>query len=223
MSTELRGEVASRVYGLYVIIDPEVAGGRDPLEVARGALKGGAKMLQLRDKLREKGESLPTARVLKELCDEYHALLIINDHPDLAALAEADGLHLGQGDLPVAEARRLLGQQQIIGRSNHRLAEAVESEAQGADYIALGNIFPTATKASISRRTPTGTEVIRSVKEALKVPVVVIGGINGENIEQVVKAGADAVCVASAVGLAGDPEDACRRLVATMRRAGGKA
>ena len=223
MGKKLRAEVGSRVYGLYVIIDPEVAGGRDSIELARGALKGGAKMLQLRDKLREKGEILPIARALKELCDEYDVLLIINDHPDLATLAEADGLHLGQGDLPVAEARRLLGPQQILGRSNHRLAEAVESQAQGVDYVALGNIFPTTTKASISRRTPTGPEAIRSVKETLNLPVVAIGGINEENVEPVVKAGADAICVTSAVGLAGDPEEACRRLVGKIRRAGGKA
>lgn len=219
----LRLEQSARVYGLYVIIDPEVTGGRPPLQVTRGALRGGAKMVQLRDKLSEKGHTLALARSMKDLCDEYDALLIINDHPDLAALTEAGGLHVGQGDLPVKEARRILASGQIIGRSNHLLEEALESEAQGADHVALGNVYATSTKVSIRGRAPTGTEVIRKLKEAVGVPVVAIGGINEENLGPVVQAGADAVCVASAVGLAPDPEEASRRLVQRILEAGGKA
>ena len=220
---ELRRGLTERVYGLYVIIDPEVTGGRDPLEVARGTLKGGARMLQLRDKLREKGQTLLLARALKELCAEYDALLIVNDHPDLATVVGADGLHVGQGDLPVTEARRILNPRQIIGRSNHLLEEAMESQAHGADHVALGAMYPTATKGSISSRAPTGPEAVRAVKEAVNVPVVAIGGISEENVEPVVKAGADAICVASAVGLARNPEEASRRLVERILGAGGRA
>ena len=220
---ELRREVSARVYGLYVIIDPEVTGGRPPLEVTRGALRGGAKMVQLRDKLSEKGHTLALARAMKDLCDEYDALLIINDHPDLAALVDASGLHVGQGDLAVKEARRFLAPGQIIGRSNHLLEEALESEALGADHVALGNVYPTYTKVSIRGRAPTGTEVIRKLKESVGIPVVAIGGISEENMGPVVEAGADAVCVASAVGLAPDPEEASRRLVQRILEAGGKA
>ena len=220
---EIRRELSSRVYGLYVIIDPEVTGDRDPLEVARGVLKGGARMLQLRDKLREKGQTLPLARALKEMCAEYDALLIVNDHADLAAVVGADGLHIGQGDLPVAEARRILKPQQIVGRSNHLPEEALESQAQGADHVAVGAMYPTTTKASISRRAPAGPEAARTVKKAVDVPVVAIGGINEENVEPVVKAGADAICVTSAVGLARDPEKASRRLVERILQSGGKA
>ena len=219
----LRLEQSARVYGLYVIIDPEVTGGRPPLQVTRGALRGGAKMVQLRDKLSEKGHTLALARSMKDLCDEYDALLIINDHPDLAALTEAGGLHVGQGDLPVKEARRILAPGQIIGRSNHLLEEALESVAQGADHVALGNVYATSTKVSIRGRAPTGTEVIRKLKQAVGVPVVAIGGINEENLGPVVEAGADAICVASAVGLAPDPEEASRRLVQRILEAGGKA
>ena len=220
---ELRREVSARVYGLYVIIDPEVTGGRDPLEVARGALKGGARVVQLRDKLREKGHILKLARALGETCGQYNALLIINDHPDLAAVAGADGVHVGQGDMPVGEVRRVLGPGQIIGRSNHLVEEAVESAAHGTDHVALGNIYPTSTKASIRARAPTGAEEIRKLKGAVKVPVVAIGGINEGNIGPVVEAGADAICVVSAVGLAPDPEDASRRLVEAIHTTGGKA
>ena len=223
MGKELRSAPSAQVYGLYIIIDPEVTGGRDPVEVARGALRGGAKMLQLRDKLREKGQILPLARTLKELCDEHDALLIINDHPDLASVVGSHGLHVGQGDLPVAEVRRILAPGQIIGRSNHLVEEAVESQAQGADHVAVGAMYPTTTKASIVSRAPAGPETLRRVKEAVSVPVVAIGGINEENVGPVVEAGADAICITSAVGLAQDPEEASRRLVERIRQAGGRA
>ena len=220
---DIRQRLTDRTYGLYVIIDPEVTAGRDPSEVARGALEGGARMLQLRDKTSEKGQTLPLARKLKVLCAEYNALLIVNDHADLAALLESDGLHVGQGDLPVSEARRVLKPQQIIGRSNHLLKEVLDSETQGADHVALGAIYPTTTKASIIDRAPTGTEAIRVVKEAVNVPVVAIGGINVENAGAVVAAGADAICVTSAVGLALNPEEAARSLVERIISAGGRA
>ena len=220
---KLRGRISARMYGLYVIIDPEVTRGRDPLAVAGMALRGGARTLQLRDKLREKGSILPLARSLRELCAEHDALLIINDHPDLAAIVGADGLHVGQGDLPVADARQILKPRQIIGRSNHLLDEVLESQAQGVDHVAVGAIYPTTTKASIRRRAPTGPEFIRTVKEVIKVPVVAIGGITEENVEPVVRAGADSICVTGAVGLAADPEEASRRLVERILGAGGKA
>ena len=223
VGAQLRRELGARIYGLYVIIDPEITGGRDPLQIARGALRGGAKLLQLRDKLKEKGQTLALARGLRELFAEYDALLIINDHADLAAVVGSHGLHVGQGDLPISDARRILKPGQIIGRSNHLLEEVLESQAQGADHVALGPIYPTATKASIKSRAPTGPEAVRKAKEAVSVPVVAIGGINEDNVEPVVKAGADAVCVTGAVGLARDPEEASRRLVGRIVQAGGKA
>ena len=223
LGARLRREPSARVYGLYVIIDPGFTGGRDPIQIARGALRGGAKMLQLRDKLREKGHALALAREMRELCSEYDALLIVNDHADLAAVVGSDGLHVGQGDLPISEARRILRPEQIIGRSNHLLKEVVDSQAQGADHVAVGSIYPTGTKASIKSRAPVGPEAVRKAREAVNLPLVAIGGINEENVEQVVKAGADAVCVTSAVGLAPDPEEASRRLVDIILYSGGKA
>ena len=222
LGRELRRRAAGRVCGLYVIIDPEVTGGRDPVEVARGALRGGARMIQMRDKLREKGQVLALARELKGLCSQYDALFMVNDHADLASVVNADGLHVGQGDMPVAECRKVLSPHQIVGRSNHLLEEVLESEAQGADHVALGSIYPTTTKASIIGRAPTGPEAVRKAKQTLDLPLVAIGGITEDNVEAVVVAGADAICVTSAVGLAQDPEEASRRLVEIMRRAGGK-
>ena len=219
----MRAELNARLYGLYVIIDPEVTGGRDAAEVAEAALKGGARIIQLRDKAREKGAIVSLARRLKELCARHEALLIVNDHPDVAVVSEADGVHLGQGDMSVADARSVLRPGQIIGRSNHTVEESVESERLGADHVALGNVYPTGTKASIRGRAPTGTDVISTLKSKVKAPVVAIGGINAGNIGPVVEAGADAICVASAVGLAPDPEEAARRLVDLIRRSGGMA
>ena len=219
----MRADLSARLYGLYVIIDPEVTGGRDATEVAEAALKGGTRIIQLRDKAREKGAIVSLARRLKELCVTHEALLIINDHPDVAVVSEADGVHVGQGDMSVEDARTVLRPHQIVGRSNHTVEESVESERMGADHVALGNVYHTETKASIRRRAPTGTGVISTLKSTVKAPVVAIGGINGDNIGPVVEAGADAICVASAVGLAPDPEDAARRLVDLIRSAGGRA
>ena len=223
LGSQVRKSIGAKVRGLYVIIDPEVTGGRDPVEIASGALRGGAKVLQLRDKLREKGQTLLLAIALKELCARYDALLIINDHADLATVVDADGLHIGQGDLPISEARRVLKPKQIIGRSNYTLEEAMESQELGADHIALGNIYPTSSKASIVDRDSIGPDAVRRVKVAVNVPVVAIGGINEENLEPVARAGADAICVTGAVGLAADPEEASRRLVDIVHRAKGNA
>ena len=114
----IRREKADQVRGLYVIIDPQVTGGRDPLDIAVAAVNGGARMLQLRDKLRDKGESLPLAMALQDLCQRNEALLIINDHADVAAAVGSGGLHVGQTDLPVAQVRQVLAPHQVLGRSN---------------------------------------------------------------------------------------------------------
>ena len=120
LSTEvgaaIRREKAVQVRGLYVIIDPQVTGGRDPLGIAVAAVNGGARMLQLRDKLRDKGESLPLAMALQDLCQRNEALLIINDHADVAAAVGSGGLHVGQTDLPVAQARQIIAPHQVLGK-----------------------------------------------------------------------------------------------------------
>lgn len=215
LGAHLREGLAKKLRGLYVIVDPEVTR-RDVVEVAEGALRGGARVIQWRDKGRDKGDQLPLCQRLAELCAGHDALLIVNDHADLATASGAHGLHLGQHDLPLALARQLLKPQQLIGTSNALLEEAQASEDGGADYIAVGSIFPTGTK---SNTRPAGLETLRRVREAVQAPIVAIGGINDGNVEEVIAAGADAVAVISAVTGAPDPEAAARRLTERIQGA----
>ena len=218
----IRQAQADRIRGLYVIIDPEVTGGRDPLDIARAAVNGGARMLQLRDKLRDKGEQLPLGMALRDLCAANDALLIINDHADLAAALGPDhvGLHVGQTDLPVAEARKVLAPGQVLGRSNREIDLIVESQQMGADHVAFGAMYTTTTKQVT--RAPQGPERLKQARAAAQVPLVAIGGIIAENVAPVVEAGADAICVTAAVGSAPDPEAAAAELTEAIRAAGGR-
>ena len=220
LGAAFRRQRAHRVRGLYVIIDPQVTNGRDPLEVATAAVKGGARMLQLRDKLRDKGTTLPLATRLQQLCQNNDVDLIINDHADLADVIGSAGLHVGQTDLPIAEARRVLSPMQVLGRSNHEIDELVQSQEMGADHVAFGAIYATGTKGV--GRPPQGVSRLRDAREATQLPLVAIGGINAENLAPVVEAGPDAICVTAAVGLAEEPEAAASRLVETIREAGGR-
>ncbi len=213
--SEERQRRIAKMRGLYVIVDPEATKGRDVVDVAAAALRGSTSVIQLRDKLRDKGEVLQVARAIKALCDEHDALFIMNDDADIAYLSEAHGLHVGQTDLPVAEARRVLSPEQIIGRSNNGVEESLESEAQGADYVAVGAIYATMTMGK-SGRTALGPDMIEQVKDAVRAPVIAIGGINAANIADVARAGADCICVVSAVTFADDVERAARALVALM-------
>jgi thiamine-phosphate pyrophosphorylase len=194
---------------LYVIIDPAACGGRSTVHIANAALEGGATMIQWRDKLRDKGEQLAEARAIRELCGTFGALFIANDHIDLAIALDADGVHLGQHDLPIEVARPIAGERRIIGASTNNAGEARAAYGAGADYVAIGAIFPTASKG-VTR--PANVDRIREVKAAVRVPIVAIGGINASNIGDVIAAGADAVAVISAVCGAEDVRAAAREL-----------
>ena len=195
--------------GLYVIIDPEVAGGRPEEEIARLAVEGGATIIQLRDKGREKGAQLEVARRLMRVCSTPNLRLIINDHADLALAAGADGVHLGQKDLPVATVRRRLWRDGIIGCSTNNVEEALRAQADGASYVSVGRLFPTTSKHDTR---PAAPETIRAIKAAVSIPVAAIGGITEDNIDAVLAAGADMVAVVSAVVAAPDVREAARRL-----------
>lgn len=203
-----------KLRGLYVIIDPAVTAGRDPVSVAREALAGGARLLQLRDKTREKGLQLPLAEDLAALCRESGALFIVNDHTDLALASGADGVHVGQKDLPVAAVRRIVPQEMIVGCSTNNADEARRAEADGADYVSVGRLFPTGSKSDT--RTAT-LDTLRAVKAAVSIPVCAIGGINETNVDDVIAAGADMVSVIAAVVAAPDAREAARRLAARFR------
>ncbi len=221
MTTTLRGNAgkrqgaAAKVAGLYVIVDPQLTKGRDVAEVTLAALRGGATAIQLRDKTHDKGDQLPVARRLKALCDQFGASFIVNDHADLAVAADAHGLHVGQHDLPVQEVRKILKAYQFTGTSNALLQEAEVSVEQQADYVAVGDIFGSASKTNTR---PAGLEALRRVRQAIKnVPIVAIGGITLGNVDSALEAGADGVCVISAVCMADDPEEAARALVERIR------
>ena len=221
VGSAIRRAKADQVRGLYVIIDPQVTGGRDPLDIAVAAVNGGARMLQLRDKLRDKGESLPLATALQELCERHEAMLIVNDHADVAAAVGSAGLHVGQTDLPVARARRVLAAYQVLGRSNREFEQLAESKEMGADHVAFGAIYATTSKGVA--RNPQGPERVREAKAiAGDTPLVAIGGINLENVAPVVEAGADAICVTAAVGSADEPEAAAAAMTAAIEAAGGR-
>ncbi len=200
--------------GLYVIIDPAVTAGRDPLSVAREAVAGGARLVQLRDKTPEKGLQLPLAEALAALCREAGALFIVNDHVDLALVVGAHGVHLGQKDLPVAAVRRIVPLKMIVGCSTNNPDEARRAETDGADYVSVGRLFPTGSKADTR---PATLDTLRAVKAAVSVPVCAIGGINESNIDEVIAAGADMASVIGAVVAAADVREAARRLAARFR------
>ncbi len=203
----------NRLRGLYVIVDPEHTSGRSPEDITRAALAGGATVIQLRDKISDKGPMLETAIKVSELCKEAGALFFMNDHADVAVLSAADGLHVGQTDLPVAAAKKVLGPDQMIGTSNHAMQEALVSISEEVDYVAVGAIYGTATKeVTVSA----GLETLAKIRGEIDCPIAAIGGINASNIGPVMAAGAEMACVISAVGMADDPEAATRELVALI-------
>jgi len=165
----------------------------------------------LRDKTREKGLQLPVAESLARICRKAGVPFILNDHVDLALAVSADGVHVGQKDLPVAIVRRLVGPDMFIGASTNNPDEARRAEADGADYVSVGRLYETGSKTDTR---PTTTDTIRAVKAAVPVPVCAIGGINASNVDAVIAAGADMVAVISAVCAASDPREAARQLAA---------
>ncbi len=201
---------------LYVILDREAARGRDLLRLLDAVLAGGCRMVQLREKHMPPAELYPLAGALSERCRRAAAVFIINDRADLALALGADGLHVGQDDLPAAAARRLLPPGTILGVSTHDPRQARRALADGADYIAVGSIFPTDTKAGFQL---VGPDLLRSLRREIPVPLVGIGGITADSVDQVIAAGADGVAVISAVCAAADPEEATRRLTERLEAA----
>jgi len=210
LSRLLRRDKIGLLTGLYAIIDSQQLGKRKHIEVAGQLIRGGAKAIQLRHKLDSKDELLSIARKLKNLCSENSVLFIMNDYLDIALAVGADGLHLGQKDLPVKEARKLLPIDMILGVSVTTVEQAKVAEGGGADYIAVGSMYPTSSKETAR---VVGLEMLRKVRGVVSVPLVAIGGINRDNAGEVAAAGADGVAVISAILGAGDVEGAARQLI----------
>jgi thiamine-phosphate pyrophosphorylase len=201
--------------GLYAIVDPEHTGGRDPVEVARAVLRGGCALLQLRAKGLHDRELLELARAVRQECAAAGVPFIVNDRADVALLAGADGVHLGQDDLPVADARRLLGPDALLGLSTHDTDQATEAFRLPVDLIAYGPVFVTRTK---ERPDPVvGLAALTEVARSSPVPVVAIGGITEATAAEVYRAGATWVAAITAVGEAADPEAAAHSLHTAKR------
>ena len=217
LSRLLRQDKLKYMYGLYVIIDTEALKGRNHLEVAGQVIRGGARTIQLRDKVQSKNELIAIAQQLRNLCTENNVLFIINDYLDVALDTDADGLHLGQDDLPIQTARKLLPPGKILGGSTTTVEQAITAQSDGADYVAVGAIYATSSKTS--SRVPAkviGLETLRRVRQAVTVPLVAIGGITGDNAYEVMAAGADSVAVISAVLAAESPEEASRQIADSL-------
>ena len=203
---------------LYVILDRGAARGRDLLDLLDAAVAGGCRMVQLREKEWPSGRLLPLAERLRTRCAEAGVTFIVNDRVDLALALRADGVHLGQDDLPARAARPLLRPGMILGISTHSVEQARAALADGADYIAVGSMFATPTKREFQL---VGPELLRKLRGEIPVPLVGIGGITHDNVEEVIRAGADGVAVISAVGAADDPRAASERFLALIRAARG--
>lgn len=198
--------------GLYTILDTTLVRPEKAVEVARKIMEGGARIVQLRAKDLSSMEFFHLAVELRRVIPEGHHF-IVNDRPDIALLSGADGVHLGQEDLPCKEARKIL-RGLIIGISTHSLEEALEAERDGADYVAFGPVFETKTKRDAQR--PKGLKVLAEVKKALHIPVIAIGGIKEENIRDVLETGVDGVAVVSDILTSEDITGKVERLVSTI-------
>jgi len=194
--------------GLCFITDRTIQG-LSYEDMTHRVLMKGLRWIQFREKERTRHEIYREAVMLRGLTRDYNAVLIINDFLDIAMCVDADGVHLGQDDLPLREARKIVGRHRIIGISTRNIEQAVEAEKNGADYIGFGPVFPTRTK---NAGKPKGLDLLRHVKKQVKIPVVAIGSISLENISSVLQTGVDAVAVASAI-LRGNIEENAQRFM----------
>lgn len=191
-------------YSVYLITDHDCLKGRDFLQCIEAALRGGVTLVQLREKNINGREFLERAMAVKSLCEKYNVPLLINDRIDIALACKAQGIHLGQEDIPLAAAREILGDEAIIGISAHTSEEARLAELAGADYLGVGAVFPTNTKGDASE---VGLERLKQIHGITKLPLVGIGGINASNYAKVLAAGAQGAAIISGIFGADDIED----------------
>jgi thiamine-phosphate pyrophosphorylase len=204
-------------YGLYLVTDSALSWGRPPLDVVRAAVDGGATCVQVREKDVSSREYVARLLPVRELLRERGIPLFVNDRVDIALAVEADGIHLGQTDLPLTMARRIAGNRLIVGISCEAPHDAVEAERGGADYVSVSPVFATPTKTDTAPGL--GLDGVRAIRAAVRVPVVAIGGINATNAAEVIRAGADGICVVSAIVSARDPRAAAATLRDIVERA----
>ena len=207
--------------GVYLVTEEALSGAGRPSRSRVAALAAGIRIVQVREKEGTARRALEIALALRGVTRERRALLLVNDRLDLALAAGADGVHLGQDDLPVATARAILGPDALIGLSITDPAQLEAADARGADYLGVGAVFPTGSKSDARY---TGLELLAAARAAVDLPIVAIGGITVENAAAAVRAGADVLAVISAITLAPDPRRTARELLEIVdanRRAAG--
>jgi len=206
-------------YSLYLVTDRELSMGRDNLSVVQSAVKGGVSCVQLREKNCSTREFIEQALILKNFltAQKKNIMLIINDRVDVAQAVGADGIHLGQKDMPFSIVKKIVGDSMIIGISTETLDEALRAEKEGADYIGVGPVYSTTTKTDTVA--PIGLEGLIQIRKMVKIPIVAIGGLNHTNAEDTIKSGADGIAVVSAIVSAGDPEKSAKELKEIITKA----
>ncbi len=197
-------------YSLYLVTDRGLALGRSTLEIVSAAVKGGATVVQLREKNCSTREFIEQAMHIKDFLKTHSVPLVINDRVDVAQAVKADGVHLGQTDMPLEMAKGILGDTMIIGISTESVQDGIEAEKGGADYLGVSPIYATPTKTDTAP--PLGLEGLREIRKAVNLPLVGIGGLSRNNAAEVIRSGADGVAVVSAIVAADDPEKAAREL-----------
>ena len=206
---------ASPDYSLYLVTDAALAGARGVTAVVQAAVAGGVTLVQWREKRGNRRASLLRVMSLREWLRLRQVPFIVNDDVELALACDADGIHVGQGDLPCAEVRRRVGKEMLIGVSVSTVAEAMQAERDGADYLGVSPVFATPTKPDAPAAA--GLDGLRAIRAAVRLPLVAIGGIHAGNAAEVLAAGADGLAVVSAIMSAADPCAAAQALRAAMR------
>ncbi|MEF8853791.1 MAG: thiamine phosphate synthase [Haloarculaceae archaeon] len=207
-------------WDVYLITQESLSAGRSTREIVEAAIAGGVDVVQLREKDRSARERYHLGRKLRDLTREAGVTFVVNDRVDLARAVDADGVHLGDEDLPVPAARELLGDEAVVGRSVSFVEDAVAAERAGADYLGVGAVYATGSKGDIDDdEHEIGPGRVGEIADAVDIPVVGIGGVTADNAGPVVEAGADGVAVITAVTRADDPEAATRELAAVVGRA----
>lgn len=203
-------------YSLYLVTDRRLARCRATLDIVKAAVRGGVTCVQLREKTCSTREFIQEAAAVKQFLKSAGIPLIINDRLDVALAVGADGIHLGQKDMPLLTARAIAGNRLVIGISAESVADAVEAEKNGADYLGVSPIYDTPTK--IDTAPALGLEGLAEIRRAVSLPLVGIGGLNTENAGEVIRSGADGVAVVSAIVAADDPESASRQLRVAIQK-----
>ena len=204
-------------YSLYLVTDSDLSRGRSLLDIVGTAVDGGVTCVQVREKTTSSRAYLERLAPVRGFLRERGIPLFVNDRIDVALAAEADGVHLGQTDIPLLLARRIAGDRLIIGISCETTKDAIAAEQGGADYVSVSPVFGTPTKTDTAP--PLGLDGVRGIRRAVRLPVVAIGGINGTNAGDIIRAGADGICVVSAIVSAPDPRAAAATLREIVERA----